>query len=331
MRWARSATNLQSWAISLVREGWLDEMARAIGSVTASLFPEHAILVRPVPHIESTTSRIMAGYLLLCDASDSVTLIYCELRSFAYGEAGFAIYRDEFCEQELAALQLTKSALIGTYTGVHCDIFGVGSLKFCARSSKEKNLWLRAVLNVKTKLVYDAPDPTVDEIAVFRNSVQECVGQLTTTTPREKSGMESAALPLKPRAPMPASPVGDVMPLVPMDSAADLGALTVCSKPSLTREGGGSSSSSGNTGGVSPRDLQVLQLCNVGLVLPALVAEENAGDLNAVYVTDVRPPSARGRSQQGSERAGTSAGGRRSSFFGSTASCLSGGAQYASR
>eukprot|EP00811_Abedinium_folium_P033358 NODE_6328_length_1682_cov_6.423794.p1 GENE.NODE_6328_length_1682_cov_6.423794~~NODE_6328_length_1682_cov_6.423794.p1 ORF type:complete len:464 (+),score=124.93 NODE_6328_length_1682_cov_6.423794:101-1492(+) len=193
------------------RDQWLRVIWNAISSVTVSLFPPHTIIVRPLANVESTSTRIMAGYLLLCEASDGVTLLYCELRSFSHGESSLAIYRDECCEHEVTAVQLKETTIVCTCNGAHCNIFGIGALRFCARTSEEKELWIRAVMNVKTKIMFDAPDPTTDELASFRDAVHERLADMSGVGARSmSSSMSNAKLTLKPRPPVPSLPQGDV-------------------------------------------------------------------------------------------------------------------------
>jgi len=185
-------------------------MCDAVSAVTRSLFPPHVISVTPLPHVDATCTRIMAGYLLLCEASECVSLLYCELRSYSHGEASLAAYRDEFCEVEVAALQITENSVMRTCNGVHCNIFGLGRLRFCARTNEETELWIRALMNVKTKLMCDAPDPSADDLAVFREAVLQRVGELPDVPKKACDLQTEAMLPLRPRQPVPARLMGDI-------------------------------------------------------------------------------------------------------------------------
>lgn len=186
------------------RDRWVAEMVTAIGNVTMSLFPPHAITVEPIPGVVQTSTRIMAGYLLQSGACDSVSLFYCELHAYSQGEARLAVYHDEWCEQEVSSVHLADSSTVSTRKGAYCTVFGVDHHRFCARTREEKDLWLRAVSNIKVKLMFDAPDPTDEELQVFRAAVNERIGEL------EDMG-ENFADPLLvpvPRLP-PKSPRGD--------------------------------------------------------------------------------------------------------------------------
>mmetsp|Transcript_45586 Transcript_45586/g.99104 ORF Transcript_45586/g.99104 Transcript_45586/m.99104 type:complete len:369 (+) Transcript_45586:3-1109(+) len=216
-------------------------MAAAIGRVTASLFPPHAIVVSPVPGVPATQTRIMAGYMLYLGDVECVMLFYCELHANSGGEARMVLYSDEGCEREMMTVFLTDTSVVCTRKGAYCTVFGVDTKLFCARSIEEKDLWLRAVSNVKVKLMFDAPDPSDEELAMYRAAVMERVEALPhefgTAAPCEKSLREGGALsessavgktavgegPLLAvarRQPMPAGLQGDVWLPEPMEEIA---------------------------------------------------------------------------------------------------------------
>lgn len=202
------------------RDRWVEEIANAVSLVTLSLFPPHAINVRPLPGVRSTSTRIMAGYLLQSGVDDIVSLIYCELHAFSGGEARLAIYKDEWCEQEVTSLFLSDTSVVSTRKGAYCTIFGVDEHRFCARTRDEKDLWLRAVSNIKVKLMFDAPDPTMDELAVFRAAVLERISTLS-------DNQEKADPLLTPVARLPpSSPRGDVWQPEPIDENTDPGTIS---------------------------------------------------------------------------------------------------------
>lgn len=204
------------------RDRWVEEISNAIKQVTLSLFPPHAITVRPLPGVDSTSTRIMAGYLLRSQATDVVSLFYCELHAYSAGGARLSIYKDEWCEREVAILMLTDQTVVSTRKGSYCTVFGVDQHRFCARTRDEKELWLRAVSNIKVKLMFDAPDPTSEELAVFRAAVLERIVKLESMggsisgdpsdgmgSPRNLDNWDPL-LPQVPRPPMPQSPRGDI-------------------------------------------------------------------------------------------------------------------------
>ncbi|CAK0801220.1 unnamed protein product [Prorocentrum cordatum] len=120
----------------------------------------------------------MAGYLLRSEPGDAVSLCYCELCAYSRGQALLKVYTDEWCEQEVVSISMTASTAVSTRTGSYCTVFGVDAYRFCARTMDEKELWLRAVSNVKVKLMFDAPDPTDRDLSVFREAVWTRVEQL---------------------------------------------------------------------------------------------------------------------------------------------------------
>jgi len=191
------------------RDLWVTRMAEAIRNVTASLFPPRGITVEPMPGVAATSTRIMAGYLLRCNAEDLVSLVYCELHAHSGGEAHFVVYRDEWCEHEVVNILLAETSVVSTRKGCYCTLFGVDEHRFCARTQEEKDLWLRAVSNIKVKLMFDAPDPTDQDLAVFRAAVHERIEPLNLPVSQEEPNPLLQAVP---RTPLPLHPRGDVLP-----------------------------------------------------------------------------------------------------------------------
>jgi len=182
------------------REQWMRIISQAVSALTRSLFPPHVISANPLPHVDATQLRIFAGYLLLCEASDCVSLPYCELRSYFHGEASLAVYSDELCQFVVGVLPIKEDAFVRSYLG---NIFRFGNLRFCARTSEETELWMRVLMNVKTKLRYGAPDPSADDLAVFREAISQRVGELPGVPKKAAHHLHvDAMLPLKPRKPI---------------------------------------------------------------------------------------------------------------------------------
>jgi len=199
------------------RECWLRVFASAINDVTMSLFPPYVISASPVRGVQSTGSRIMAGYLLTSTAIKSVSVTYCDLGSYAQGEAGLALYTDESCTHEINTLLLNERTTISTRKGLHCNMFAINWQFFCARTKEEKDVWLRALSNVLTKIVFEAPDPTEQDIEMFRNAVLERVGSLEE---KPDEAVTTALLPLSSRAPTLRSLRGDIFcPVAPVDNS----------------------------------------------------------------------------------------------------------------
>lgn len=185
------------------RETWVSEISSGIQVVTASLFPPHAMSVAPVSGNSATNLRIMAGYLL-CLTGDVMILYYCELHAYNRGNALLAIYDDHLCDRLVKTLHLTDQTVVSSRKGCSA-VFGVGNLRFGARSTQEKDLWLRAVGNIKVKLMFEAPDPTSHELAIFRTAVLDRINSL-----KEEHYQIDPLLPAVHRVPQPAMVVGDM-------------------------------------------------------------------------------------------------------------------------
>merc|ERR1712137_1440747 len=182
-----------------------------------SLFPPHVISVNPLPNVDATSTRILAGYLLLCEASDCVSLLYCELRSYSHGEASLAVYSDELCQFLVGLVPIRENA---TVRSSHGNIFRLANLRFCARTNEEAELWIRVLMNVKTKLMCNAPDPSAGDLAVFREAISQRVGELPGIPKEAAHHLHiDAMLPLRPRQPIPACLLGDVWSPDPVDDA----------------------------------------------------------------------------------------------------------------
>lgn len=194
------------------RDLWVNDITEAIRQVTLSLFPPVGIVVRPLPGVQSTCTRIMAGYLLQYQSDDTIALFYCELQAYSCGEACLATYKDEWCEREHSSFSVTVETRVSTRTGSYCTSFGLDKNRFCARTVKEKDLWLRALSNIKVKLMFDAPDPTDEELAIFRLAVLERVVDLEesySSGAQTTQGSWDPMLARVPRTPL-KSPRGDV-------------------------------------------------------------------------------------------------------------------------
>lgn len=188
------------------RDMWVREMKRGVQNVTRSLFPPHTINVAPICGLETTSTRIMAGYLLQCVSQESMSLHYCELHAYSKGNARLAIYENDWCDQEINSLQLTDLTVVSSRKGTHCAVFGIDSYRFCARTMEEKELWLRAVSNIKIKLMHEAPDPTRKDLEVFREAVLERIEQMQIEPVQPADPLIRA----NPRLP-PMSPAGDTV------------------------------------------------------------------------------------------------------------------------
>lgn len=156
------------------RARWVADIARAIRLLTQSLFPGFALRAEPLPGAEWTTTRLLAGYLLLCD-DQGVSLVYCELHCHWDSAAVFAAYEDEYCDAQVVRLRINAHTCVSERVGIDCSCFSFDNYHFTTRTCAEKMLWLRAISNVKVKLRHHAPNPTPSELTFFRSSILEYV------------------------------------------------------------------------------------------------------------------------------------------------------------
>eukprot|EP00929_Paragymnodinium_shiwhaense_P002670 TRINITY_DN10297_c0_g2_i1.p1 TRINITY_DN10297_c0_g2~~TRINITY_DN10297_c0_g2_i1.p1 ORF type:complete len:538 (-),score=52.23 TRINITY_DN10297_c0_g2_i1:21-1634(-) len=200
------------------RARWVAEISRALRSLTQSLFPEFTLHVDPLPGASWTASRLLAGYLLLCQ-DDAVSLAFCELHSHWDGAATFAAYEDEYCDTQVVRLGIDMHTCVSERVGVDCSCFSFDGYHFTTRSCGEKLLWLRAISNVKVKLRHRAPNPTLEELRSYRESILEYVGSML---PPEGKSRKAPLLPRRAarRGHLPAGPLTNVGPTGPNPGTA---------------------------------------------------------------------------------------------------------------
>mmetsp|Transcript_81852 Transcript_81852/g.128914 ORF Transcript_81852/g.128914 Transcript_81852/m.128914 type:complete len:495 (+) Transcript_81852:112-1596(+) len=155
-----------------MRARWVADVARAMRSLTESLFPLYRIRADPVSGAAWTSTRLLAGYMLMCDNQD-VALVYCELHTHWDFSAAFAVYEDECCETRVMHVNMGVHTCISERVGIDCSCFSIDGHHFSARSSAEKAFWLRAISNVKVKLRHRADNPSPQELSHYRSSVSE--------------------------------------------------------------------------------------------------------------------------------------------------------------
>jgi hypothetical protein len=81
------------------RSQWVLDISRAMRLVTQSLFPVHNIVTAPIPVVESTHQRLMAGYLMHYDGDFVSSALYCELHpQSSHGHAKLVLYEDGSCQ-----------------------------------------------------------------------------------------------------------------------------------------------------------------------------------------------------------------------------------------
>jgi len=134
------------------RDRWLVAIVTSVCDVTKSCFPQCSEINCGPPVTCAKFERVMAGYLLLSDATNGLYIPYCELRFVSAREARFVIYRDERCDSEVDSFQFSEETSICNHAGFHCNMFEIGLLRFCTRLREEKEQWLRAMSGVKLRL-----------------------------------------------------------------------------------------------------------------------------------------------------------------------------------
>lgn len=157
---------------------WMQKFADAVGNVTRSLFPRGQVKVQPLSEAPWTERRLLAGYLLQCDSRETVSVPYVELQANRGSKALFTAYGNSRCQGELWHCMLSEHLNVHVWEGLNCGVFKVNERFFCARTEDEKQLWIRALSNMKVKLLANAPDPTSRQLEEFREAVQERVRQM---------------------------------------------------------------------------------------------------------------------------------------------------------
>lgn len=174
------------------RARWCADVSRSIRILTQSLFPSFAIRSEPLPGAIWTSTRLLAGYLLLCD-DQGVMVAYVELHAHWDCMATFAAYEDETCTTQVVRLGIDQHTCVSERVGVDCSCFSFEGYHFTARTCSEKMLWLRCISNLKVKLRHQAPNPTPAELTEYRQAVLESAKTVRVPDPVEQ------VMPLLPR------------------------------------------------------------------------------------------------------------------------------------
>lgn len=159
------------------RVRWVADVARTIRSLTASLFPRFAIRTAPPSGAPWSAGRLLAGYLLLC-ADESVLLLYCELHTHWDDRVAFAAYENESCHAQVMRLSIAIDTWVTERVGVDCACFSIDGHQFAARTRAERDLWLRAISNLRVKMKHRAANPSDEEIGHYRAAVSEFASRL---------------------------------------------------------------------------------------------------------------------------------------------------------
>mmetsp|Transcript_105865 Transcript_105865/g.242411 ORF Transcript_105865/g.242411 Transcript_105865/m.242411 type:complete len:391 (+) Transcript_105865:132-1304(+) len=190
------------------RSNWVVSISDAMRIVTLSLFPPFRISCHPVIQVPSTRTRLLAGYLIHNDDVTTLSVLYCELHGHRKACAEMVVYENCSCLTPVMNIVITANTACSEKIGINCTCFTIDQHEFSARTMQERKLWLRAVSNLKVKLMNAAPTPDEETLAQYRSAIVE---HLKST--KGLQGAESSSDPLLPvckkrifQAPLPAPP-----------------------------------------------------------------------------------------------------------------------------
>lgn len=161
---------------------WVADISRSIRWVTESLFARGSCcLTSPSWDEDASNVRLMAGRLLQSEAHGGpVHVRFVELFPPKDGKARMVLYSDvggrrtgtsgAGQEQELLIDQRTNSF---EKVGVGCSCLALGPLHLCARTVFERQLWLRALANLKVKLQHGGKGLRPDDVCHWREAINE--------------------------------------------------------------------------------------------------------------------------------------------------------------
>lgn len=180
------------------RTRWVADISRGIRALTKSLFPAIPVTTEPLASAPWTATRLLAGYMLMCDDS-GVSCVWGELHCNWDYAASFACYDNHDCQKQLLRLGLDMHTSVSERVGIDCSCFNFDGYNFSARTCHEKNLWLRAFSNVKVKLRHQAPNPSVLELMCYRREIKESMDILDAQHP-ENGIPDEPMLPVRSRS-----------------------------------------------------------------------------------------------------------------------------------
>jgi len=163
------------------RSDWVLGLSHTILLIIDSLLPPFSVTCDPVPGVQNTNRRLMAGYLIHRDDSDSISVLFCELNAHIGGCARLVLYENELCDNPVIDILITESSVCCDVVGINCSCFVVDCHHFASQTPSERKLWLRALSNVKVKIQNRAPDPTEEELQHYRMSIREHISALEAT------------------------------------------------------------------------------------------------------------------------------------------------------
>ena len=92
------------------RSRWVLDISRIMRLVTQSLFPIFQISCDP-SHMESSKSRLMAGYLVHYDDCFTASVLYCELHVNTQDHSRLIFYEDDTCTHPLSEIYITERSI----------------------------------------------------------------------------------------------------------------------------------------------------------------------------------------------------------------------------
>ncbi|CAE7449969.1 unnamed protein product [Symbiodinium necroappetens] len=261
------------------RARWVADVSRALRILTQSLFPSFQLAVFPLPGASWTSTRLLAGYMLLYD-DQGVSLVYGELHAHCDNTAGFAAYEDDACKVQVVHLAIDTNTCVSERVGIDCSCFSLGDHHFSTRTCAEKMLWLRAISNVKVKLRHLAATPTPNELRFYRAAVREQINSLPPSPEAEQPSPQAALLPRR-RATLSQLPRTGPVQALPLVSTA----VSVMAKQP---DSGGATP---NTSPTTPNGTATGPNCYVSQPLPLL--KEGGSDGNELPLPLELPRSTR--------------------------------------
>lgn len=164
------------------RSDWVLGISHTILLITDSLLPSFSVTCEPVLEAPHTARRLLAGYLLHRDDSNTVSVLFCELNAHIKDVAKIVMYENSCCEDVVMELAITDTTICCDVVGISCSSFIIEGHHFACQSPSERKLWLRALSNVKVKMQNKAPDPSPQELRHFRSSIRTYIEGLEATT-----------------------------------------------------------------------------------------------------------------------------------------------------
>lgn len=160
------------------RSAWVLGISHTILLIIDSLLPPVPATCDPLPGAPQTARRLLAGYLIHKDDSNSLSVPFCELQAHNGASARIVMYEDDTCAVELSHIYITEGSMCCDVVGINCSCFIVDTHHFAAQTPMERKIWLRAVSNIRIKVENRAPEPTDEELEQYRFSIREHLAAL---------------------------------------------------------------------------------------------------------------------------------------------------------